>query len=131
MSDKQQHGGKRPGAGRPKGASPQNRSGEPSLAEARRRKESALARLRELEFAKQAGALVAVEDLLPALHAWAGRGRQAIEAAESRIIDGIEAEFGIALEWRHVREHLRDAMRAIADFPKSAAHRTGGEDDPQ
>jgi phage terminase Nu1 subunit (DNA packaging protein) len=66
------HGGARKGAGRPKAP------GE-SLSEARRRKETALADLRQMEVRKRAGELVPVDDV--------GRtGSNLVRAARSRLL---------------------------------------------
>ena len=75
MTEGSGRGGRRPGAGRPRGSKPAPVEGGQSIAESRRRKEAALAQLRELELAERAGTLVSKQRVDPG--GWRCRGRPA------------------------------------------------------
>ncbi len=107
--------------------------GASELTQARIREANAKAFRTEVETAKDLGLLVPIRDVEPALRNWAARGAQAIDSAAQRIIDGIQSEFGIKLEDRHVREHLRTAQRDIAAYADQfgdAAEASGSGVDP-
>lgn len=91
-----------------------------SLTEAKIREANAKAFKAEVETGKELGLLVYRADVELQLRAWAARGKQSIEAAERRIVDGIESEYGIRLESRHVADHLTDAQREIAAYPSQS-----------
>lgn len=86
------------------------------LTRARIREANAKAFKAEVETGKELGLLVYQHAVEPALRSWAARGAMAIDGAERRIVDTIQSEFGIQLEDRHVRDHLRAAQRDIAAY---------------
>lgn len=90
-----------------------------STTEARRRKEVALARLRELEVAEREGKLIAAEAVESRWRAIAGKIGQALDRIPSRCAqaahaarDQREAEKAIAAEVRTIRRELSDELRA-------------------
>jgi phage terminase Nu1 subunit (DNA packaging protein) len=102
---------RRVASGRGEGGAAQN-----DLTLARIRDANAKAFKAEVETSKDLGMLVYRDAVEPALRSWAARGAMALEGAERRIVDGIQSEFGITLEDRHVSDHLHLAQRDIAAY---------------
>lgn len=98
-------------------------TGELTLA--RIRESNAKAAKAEIEASKELGLLVDATAVELAFREWIARGVQAIDSAEKRITDMIGSEFGIALEDRHVREHLRTARRDLAEYRGDLMRRLG------
>jgi hypothetical protein len=92
-----------------------------ALAEARVRESLSKALRNEVETGKELGLLIYASHVEAQLVDWAASGVQSVEAAIDRISDGIASEFNIELEDRHVRDHLRGALRDIAAYPSRAA----------
>jgi transcriptional regulator with XRE-family HTH domain len=93
------------------------REEEASLTASRIREADASAALKELNFHKQAENLVEVAALEPLLASWAARGRSAVQAAEAKIIEGLESKYGLELDEQLVMEPLRSALKTIANYP--------------
>ncbi|MCU7904457.1 MAG: hypothetical protein KZQ76_01145 [Candidatus Thiodiazotropha sp. (ex Epidulcina cf. delphinae)] len=98
-------------------ATASGREEEASLTSARIRESSAGAALKELNFHKQAENLVEVAALEPILSSWAARGRSAVQAAEAKIIAGLESKYSLNLDEQLISEPLRAALKTIADYP--------------
>lgn len=88
------------------------------LTEQRARQAEADAQLKELQYWREVGALVAVDELEPLLSGWATSARAEVENAVDRAITGIESEHGIKVDRAKVEELMGSAFNAIADFPR-------------
>lgn len=99
-------------AGRPEGD--EEAGGE--LTKARTREANAKAHMAEIDAAERLRALVPAGEVEVAMRNWAARGSLAIDSAARAIVEGLRSEFGITVEDRHVRDHLRAAQRDIAAY---------------
>ncbi|MES9830511.1 MAG: hypothetical protein ABW201_19835 [Candidatus Thiodiazotropha sp.] len=93
------------------------REEEARLTAARIREASASAALKELNFHRQAENLIEVAALEPLLISWAARARSAVQAAEAKIIEGLESKHGLELDGELISGPLRSALKTIADYP--------------
>lgn len=86
------------------------------LTRARTREANAKAHMAEIDAAERLRALVPAGEVEVAMRNWAARGSLAIDSAARAIVEGLRSEFGITVEDRHVRDHLRAAQRDIAAY---------------
>jgi hypothetical protein len=93
------------------------REEEARLTSARIREADASAALKELNFHKQAETLVEVAAIEPLLISWAARSRSAVQAAEAKIIEGLESKHGLNIDGDIISGPLRSALKTIADYP--------------
>jgi hypothetical protein len=93
------------------------REEEACLTSARIREANASAALKELNFHKQAETLVDVAAIEPLLISWAARSRSAVQAAEAKIIEGLESKHGLNIDGDIISGPLRSALKTIADYP--------------
>jgi hypothetical protein len=107
-------GGRRKGAGRPPGPAP----GPQSLREARRRKQVALADLRELEVAKLRGQLVDADAVVREWTEGLRRIRSVVLAVPSRVRQLVPHLSAADVEL--LDRELRDALTSLADEAKQA-----------
>ena len=96
-----------------------DRAAKISANEARRRKEVALARLREIEVAEREGKLIAADAVADRWRAIAGKLGAALDRIPSRCAHAVhaakdqrEAEKLLAAEVRTIRKELADELRA-------------------
>jgi hypothetical protein len=93
------------------------REEEARLTSARIREADASAALKELNFHKQAETLVEVSAIEPLLISWAARALSAVQAAEAKIIEGLESKHGLSIDVDLISGPLRSALKTIADHP--------------
>ncbi|ODC01189.1 hypothetical protein A3197_01515 [Candidatus Thiodiazotropha endoloripes] len=98
-------------------ATASGREEEARLTSARIREADASAALKELNFHKQAESLVEVAAIEPLLISWAARSRSAVQAAEAKIIEGLESKHGLNIDGDLISGPLRSALKTIADYP--------------
>ena len=107
-------GGKRPGAGRPRGSKPTPAS-IPTLASSRRRKEAALARKQELVAARLAGELVSIAVIQQTWATIVAAARARLLAIPSRVgprVAGLDAAEASELLRREIYEALHELARS-------------------
>jgi hypothetical protein len=109
------HGGRRAGAGRPKGVKPHKPpSGEVPFAEARRRKELALAEIRELELAERRGGVVRIETVREEWSHVIGTAKARLMALPSRLAPDLLHENELLGIESRLRSALQDVLDEIA-----------------
>jgi len=97
-----------------------NRGGDEAgnLARARIRESAANAQLKELQFNRDVGLLVPVQELEPLLTSWASAGRVEILAAFQSFAAGITSQHGIEITQDDINDAASAACRIIADYPR-------------
>lgn len=88
------------------------------LTEQRARQAEADAQLKELQYWREVGALVAVAELEPLLADWAGIARGEVENAVDKAILDIERRHSITVDREEVDRLMESAFKAIAGFPQ-------------
>ena len=109
-------GGKRPGAGRPRGSKTTPAS-IPTLASSRRRKEAALARKQELVAARLAGELVSIAVIQQTWAAIIATARQRLLSIPAKLgprVAGLDSAEASELLRREIHEALYELARADA-----------------
>lgn len=91
------------------------------LNEAKIRESTATAQLRELEFYKQSGLLVPIEEIEPLLTGWAVTARTEFQAAIQNLVDSIESRHGITIDDDTRGAAVDAAWRAVGDYPAQLA----------
>lgn len=100
------------------------------LAKQRARQAAADANLKELQYEREVGSVVAIDEIEPQLAAWATAARSEIGNAIEHIIAMLESKHGIEVEREDIDKPLDAAYAAIAAYPTGAAgdDEEGGEE---
>lgn len=101
-----------------------------SLVKARTREAQINAQAKELQYFRDVGTLVAVDEIEPVLANWAVLARSEVKNAVEKIIAGIESKHSIEVDQEIIDESLGAAYSAIASYPTNAASNAepGGEE---
>jgi hypothetical protein len=94
-------------------------AGQEAQTRARTRESEASAKLKELQYLREVGALVMAEDVLPMFVNWATTARSEVQFSVEKIIAGVESQHGIKIDQGLIDDNLRHAFGAIASYPDS------------
>lgn len=90
-----------------------------TLTKARTREAQINAQAKELQYFKDVGLLISVDEIEPALANWAVLARSEVSNAMVKIIASLESKHGIEIEQGLIDESLGSAFAAIASYPRN------------
>lgn len=99
------------------------------LSDVRIRETEMSANLKELEYMKQLGQIILVNDLSPLLSAFIGSVQFNVMAAQERIIEAIESKHSITIDDDDIGKPLRTALESVISGSREFIARISSGDD--
>ncbi|WP_052417252.1 hypothetical protein [Cellvibrio mixtus] len=98
------------------------------LSDVRIRETEMSANLKELEYAKQLGKIILVDDLAPLMNSFCSAVQFNVMAAQERIIEAIESKYSITIDDDDVSKPLRAAIESVISGSREFIARTSPGD---